>query len=271
MVIHFTKLSATGNDFILVDNREVIFLGNEVRLFRRLCERRTGIGADGILLIENNPSRDFTMRYFNADGCESEMCGNGARATAYFAFRSGMAEATMSFEVSHEPYEAVVRDRTVRLHMRKPHGLRLQPGVLEDAGMTEGGVVNTGVPHYVLFVDEVDRVPVLELGRKYRHHPRFAPAGTNVNFVQLTGPSQFKLRTFERGVEDETLACGTGTVASAVILHLKRQVPFPFSVSTRGGALRVQGDPSFENLELEGEVQEVFSGQFTLEDGDLTR
>ena len=263
--IPFTKLSATGNDFILIDNREKIFSGNEVELFNHLCQRRTGIGADGILLIEKNPSRDFTMRYFNADGCESEMCGNGARATAYYAFQRKLAQNTMDFDVSQEVYRAVVSGKTVRLRMRKPFGLNLTPNVLDEKGMAEGGFVNTGVPHYVIFVDDVDLVDVVELGRKYRYHNFFAPAGTNVNFVKVLGPSHLQMRTYERGVEDETLACGTGTVASAVIAHLQKKMPFPIAVTTRGGELMVYGDPSLENLELEGEVQEVFTGQFTLD------
>jgi len=273
VTIHFTKLSATGNDFILIDNRENIFWGNETALFNRLCQRRTGIGADGILLIEKNPSRDFTMRYFNADGCESEMCGNGARATAYYAFQRRLAPQTMDFDVSQELYRAVVSENTVRLRMRKPFDLQLSPNVLDEPvrqahdkpRMIEGGFVNTGVPHYVIFVDAVDHLDVVELGRKYRHHDFFKPSGTNVNFVKVLGPSHLQMRTYERGVEDETLACGTGTIAAAVIAHLQKKMKFPISVTTRGGELMVYGDPSLENLELEGEVQEVFTGQFTLE------
>jgi len=265
MTIHFTKLSATGNDFVLIDNREKIFTGNEVALFHQLCQRRTGIGADGILLIEKNQSRDFTMRYFNADGCESEMCGNGARATAYFAFQRKLAQKTMDFEVSQQPYHATVAGTTVRLLMRKPFDLQLSPNVLEETGMNEGGFVNTGVPHYVIFVDDVDHLDVIELGKKYRYHHFFATTGTNVNFVKAAGVSHLQIRTYERGVEDETLACGTGTVASAVIAHLQKKMKFPIAVTTRGGELMVYGDASFENLELEGEVQEIFSGQFILE------
>jgi diaminopimelate epimerase len=268
--IPFTKLSATGNDFILIDNRESIFTGDEIELFNRLCRRRTGIGADGILMIEKNPAHDFTMRYFNADGCESEMCGNGARATAYFASQHRLASDEMSFEVSGEPYHAVVRGKTVRLRMRKPSGVRLTPGILDEAEMAEGGFINTGVPHYVIFVNDVDRLNVVELGRKYRQHGFFAPAGTNVNFVKLAGGAHLQIRTYERGVEDETLACGTGTVASAVIAHLQKQLAFPIAVTTRGGELMVYGDSSLENLELEGEVREVFTGQFILDDKTLT-
>jgi diaminopimelate epimerase len=300
MRIHFTKLSATGNDFILFDNRDDIFRGDEEKLFRSLCTRRVAIGADGILLIEQRaegrgqsaksggpraegkeqisderhapsamPSAPspphFTMRYFNRDGRESEMCGNGARACAYYAFHHGLAPAEMEFEVSGDLYYAVVSGKKVRLRMQKPWDLNLTPHALEDAGMTEGGYVNTGVPHFVLFVSDVDQVDVAKLGVKYRHHPVFQPAGTNVNFVSIIGKSNLHLRTYERGVEEETLACGTGTVASAVIAYLQKQMPFPIHVITRGGELAVHGDPEFKKLELEGEVRLVYDGEFELE------
>jgi diaminopimelate epimerase len=293
MRLRFTKLSATGNDFILFDNRDGIFRGDEEKLFRTLCTRRLAIGADGVLLIEQRAeSRGqkldeyhaldtlpsalgprplalrpplFTMRYFNRDGRESEMCGNGARACAYYAFRHQLAPAEMQFEVSGDLYHAVVSGKKVRLRMQKPWNLNLTPHALEDMGMAEGGYVNTGVPHYVLFVPDVDQVDVEKLGVKYRHHPAFQPAGTNVNFVGIAGTSDLYLRTYERGVEEETLACGTGTVASAVIAHLQKQTPFPIHVTTRGGELTVYGDPEFEKLELEGEVRLVYNGEFELE------
>jgi diaminopimelate epimerase len=314
MRIHFTKLSATGNDFILFDNRDGRFRGDEENLFRTLCTRRLAIGADGILLIEpsaegggpraegrgqsaegggpraerrgqrldehhalgpqpsalsSEPSAlsppHFTMRYFNRDGRESEMCGNGARACAFYAFHHGLAPAEMQFEVSGDLYHAVVSGKKVRLRMQKPWNLNLTPYALEDAGMEEGGYVNTGVPHYILFVPDVDQVDVAKLGVKYRRHPAFQPAGANVNFVSIAGTSNLHLRTYERGVEEETLACGTGTVASALIAHLQKKISFPIHVTTRGGELTVYGDAEFKKLELEGEVRLVYDGEFELE------
>ena len=267
MPVRFAKLSATGNDFILLDNRESLFRGDEESLFRTLCTRRVAIGADGILLIERSasPSTFFTMRYFNRDGRESEMCGNGARASAYYAFRHGIAPAEMQFEVSGDLYKAVVTGNLVRLRMQKPWDLDLTPHALEENRMEEGGYVNTGVPHYVLFTPDVEQVDVTGLGVKYRHHPKFQPAGTNVNFVAIDRASHFCLRTYERGVEEETLACGTGTVASAIFAHLKKQMPFPIHVTTRGGELTVYGDAPLEKLELEGEVRLVYYGEFDLE------
>jgi len=281
MPVRFAKLSATGNDFILFDNRENLFRGDEERLFRTLCTRRVAIGADGILLIEQSakriahsgrepsalsplPSALFTMRYFNRDGRESEMCGNGARASAYYALHHGLAPAEMQFEVSGDLYHAVVTGNRVRLRMQKPWDLDLTPRALEEDRLEEGGYVNTGVPHYVLFTPDVEQVDVAGLGVKYRHHAKFQPAGTNVNFVAIDRASHFCLRTYERGVEEETLACGTGTVAAAVFAHLKKQMPFPIHVTTRGGELTVYGDAPLEKLELEGDVRLVYNGEFEL-------
>jgi diaminopimelate epimerase len=205
------------------------------------------------------------MRYFNRDGRESEMCGNGARACAFYAFHHGLAPAEVQFEVSGDLYHAVVTGNKVRLRMQKPWDLKLNPNALEEEGMEEGGYVNTGVPHYVLFVPEVDQVDVAGMGVKYRHHAAFQPAGTNVNFVAVDGASHFHLRTYERGVEEETLACGTGTVASAVFAHIRKHMPFPIQVTTRGGELTVYGDPELSRLELAGEVRLVFCGEFKLE------
>jgi diaminopimelate epimerase len=205
------------------------------------------------------------MRYFNRDGRESEMCGNGARACAFYAFHHGLAPAEMQFEVSGNLYHAVVTGNKVRLRMQKPWDLKLSPNALEENGMEEGGSVNTGVPHYVLFVPEVNQVDVAGLGVKYRYHSAFQPAGTNVNFVAVDSASHFYLRTYERGVEEETLACGTGTVASALFAHIKKHMPFPIHVTTRGGELTVYGDIEFTRLELEGEVSLVYYGEFDLE------
>lgn len=283
MSVRFAKLSATGNDFILFDNRDRIFRGDEEHLFYAICTRRLAIGADGVLLIEQsaksspgsepqqqlpnvNPSAFFKMRYFNRDGRESEMCGNGARASAYYAFQHGIAPATLQFEVSGNLYFAVVAGNRVRLRMQKPWDLNLTPHALEEKQLEEGGYINTGVPHYVLFTPKVEQIDVAGLGVKYRHHPKFQPAGTNVNFVTIDRDSHFYLRTYERGVEEETLACGTGTVASAVLAHLKKQMPFPIHVTTRGGELTVHGDEKLEKLELEGEVRLVYYGEFEPED-----
>jgi diaminopimelate epimerase len=270
--IPFFKYSATGNDFILIDNRAQRFTGAEKNLFFDLCARKTGIGADGILLIEppRHENCSFTMRYFNRDGCESEMCGNGARASAYHAKTINRVAPSMKFEVNGDVYHAeVVHDR-VRLRMQEPRDLRLQVGALQTLGvpapaeLTEGGYVNTGVPHLVLFVEAVAQIDVENLGRALRHHRAFAPAGTNVNFIEIVDGSHVSIRTYERGVEEETLACGTGAVASALIAQRAQRVNFPVHLSTRGGELVVSREADSNRLLLEGQVKQIFTGEFEL-------
>ncbi len=282
--VPFFKYSATGNDFILIDNRARQFRGDEVALFESLCGRKTGIGADGILLIEPPRREDcaFTMRYFNRDGRESEMCGNGARASAYHAASTKTASAEMCFEVNGETYRAWVEGERVQLLMQTPRDLRLRPGVVlshekintplaplkggiaktGNANLEEGGFVNTGVPHYVLFASNIDKLDVETIGRELRHHPAFAPAGTNVNFVEALDQSHLKLRTYERGVEEETLACGTGATAAALITHLVHGAAFPIHLQTRGGELLVSRDAGTGRFVLQGQVKRVFTGEF---------
>lgn len=274
--IPFYKYSATGNDFILLDNRTKTFRGDETALFEKLCARKTGIGADGMLLIETprQADCDFTMRYFNRDGRESEMCGNGARASAYHAATTQLAPSAMRFEVSGDLYHAWVENDDVRLLMQTPRDLRMKPGVVSSFNnspleggqggvvVEEGGFVNTGVPHYVLFVANVDRVDVETIGRELRHHPAFAPAGTNVNFVERLAPSHVKLRTYERGVEEETLACGTGATATALFTHLIYHDVFPIHIQTCGGEIILSRDAATERFVLQGKVERVFIGEF---------
>jgi diaminopimelate epimerase len=268
--IPFFKYSATGNDFILMDNREKRFTGAEKKLFFDLCVRKTGIGADGILLIEppRHEKCGFTMRYFNRDGRESEMCGNGARATAYHAATNGIAAPTMAFEVGGDVYHAqVIRDR-VKLRMQEPRDLRTQLGVLQTlsialpAKMSEAGFVNTGVPHYVVLVEAVEHIDVETLGRALRQHRAFAPAGTNVNFIEIVDAAHVRIRTYERGVEEETLACGTGAVAAAFLAQRVQGVNLPVHLATRGGELVVSREADTNRLLLEGQVKCVFTGEF---------
>ena len=263
--IPFVKLSATGNDFILFDNRDGTLSGDEAHFFNQLCVRETGIGADGILLIETSAVADFKMRYFNADGRESPMCGNGARASAYFAFHTGLAPASMRFEVSGQIYQATVDGDRVALLMQEPEDIDWQPGALEHDGLREGGRMTVGVPHYVLLVEKVDTVDVEGLGQFYRQHPAFAPLGTNVNFIAREADGRLRIRTYERGVERETLACGTGTVASAYVAHTQLGLPFPMTFRARGGTLTVQRDPDSGRPLLQGQVRMPFRGEVLME------
>lgn len=259
--IPFFKISATGNDFILFDNREKLLNGDEVIFIHQICQRRTSVGADGVLLIEKSKERDFRLRYYNSDGCESEMCGNGARGAAYFAFKKGIADKEMSFLVSSDVYKASVQGNWVKLKMPRARDLKKKIGVVEESFLEEGGFVNTGVPHYVLFVKELDSLDVKSLGKKYRQHPVFQPKGTNVNFVEIVTQNNINIRTFERGVEEETFACGTGAVASAYIAYVEKKANMPTEVFTRGGLLKVSQDDSGKHLYLEGEVKIVYEGR----------
>jgi len=266
MGIKFSKMNGAGNDFVVLDNRDGR-VKEYPEFVRRVCRRRLGVGADGAMFVENSSRADFRMRYFNSDGSEAEMCGNGGRCIARFAYLKGIAGPSLSFETIAGTYRAEVRGERVLLEMLPPKDLRLQFEL--DIGDREIVVnfADTGVPHVVAFGEDVDRVPVRELGRRIREHERFAPAGTNVNFAQVMDRHTIKLRTYERGVEDETLACGTGTVAAAVLGALLGRVEPPVSVLTKSGVVltvhfRKEGKAIKEVL-LEGDAVLVFEGELS--------
>lgn len=258
--IAFFKFSATGNDFVLFDNREKTFSGHERNFFRQICRRRISVGADGVLLIEKDARYDFRMRYFNADGTEAA-CGNGARTAAYFASHYGLSSNIVSFIVESDSYLAEVNHNLVKLRMPKTRDYREVEGVLEENFLEVGGFIDTGVPHFVLFSRNLDNCEVYTLGKKYRYHPHFHPKGANVDFVEILSPNQIKIRTYERGVERETLSCGTGCVAAACLANLKRQTHFPTEVITQGGELHVHKEVDSGFLFLEGEVSLVYEGK----------
>ncbi|MDW7682432.1 MAG: diaminopimelate epimerase [bacterium] len=264
--VSFIKISATGNDFILFDNRNGCFSGNEHDFFRHICQRRLSVGADGILLIENSERHDFSLRYFNSDGNIGEMCGNGARAASFYAHQRGIASAKLSFDVLGVAYRATVKADWVELLMPPPVEIREYPGVLEEDDYEEGGYLNVGVPHYVVFVPDVDAVDVESIGRKYRFHQAFKPWGTNTNFVQIINSNTIKIRTYERGVEEETLACGTGTISSAIMAAKQKGLSLPLEVNARGGALRVNFDAEITEISLEGQVKIIYEGKLILND-----
>ncbi|NSW93741.1 MAG: diaminopimelate epimerase [Bacteroidales bacterium] len=255
MIITFNKYQGTGNDFIIIDNRPEIFNPENHELISNLCRRRFGIGADGLILINKHPDYDFRMRYFNADGFESTMCGNGGRCAADFAFRNGIAGKTQRFLASDGPHQAVIEDENVMLRMNDVKNIRTING---------NHFIDTGSPHYVIFTKNADTVDVFEEGRKIRWSKDFEPQGTNVNFVELHRSSIY-VRTYERGVEDETLSCGTGVTASAISAVLSGHfVSSPVNVRTRGGNLnvdfRVDGD-IISDIWLSGPAVCVFEGR----------
>lgn len=257
----FSKLQGTGNDFILIDNRKKTFerfIGSKpVReAVGKICQRKRGIGADGLILIEGSKVADFKWQFFNSDGSTAAMCGNGSRCAARFAFENGIAKERMKFETLAGVVEAKVKRRDVKVKLTKPYDLRLN---LTVEGI-KGHFINTGVPHFVAFVDRLEDVNVKDVGRRIRFSELFKPIGTNVNFVEVKLDKIF-VRTYERGVEDETLACGTGSVASALISAKVFNVKSPIEVVVRSGErLKVYFDEEMENVYLEGPTTWVYDG-----------
>lgn len=269
MEFPFFKMSGSGNDFIFVDHRDVKWESWDLpKVARLLCRRRISIGADGLVLIvpPKDPANDFAWRFFNADGSEAEMCGNAARCAARFALMKGLVCSTsMRFETISGVIEARVEGDGARVRMGDPGQIRPQVTVSLPQGEAELVCVNTGVPHAVNFVEDLEGVQVVELGRLIRYHDAFAPRGTNVNFVQVVDKGTLRVRTYERGVEDETLACGTGAVASAVAAHLQGRVSPPVSVITRGGGVirinfRCEQEGRYQEVHLEGDARLIYGG-----------
>ncbi len=255
--ISFTKLSVSGNDFVFIDNRKFGLGEEDAAFFRRVCQRRTGVGSDGVLLIDEDPTHDFRLRYFNPDGSESG-CGNGARAAAYQAFKIGLVGAKTRFVFNEQVFDAGIDGDEVRLRFPAPRDLQLCPNILSHSTLEEAGFVDTGVPHYVLYSADVSAVDVVTVGQFYRYHQFFQPAGTNVDFVQVEGRQTITVRTYERGVEDETLACGTGALAAAIFVEQQKEVVWPVRIRTKGGlsvASRQDGA-----LYLSGRVEVVYEG-----------
>ncbi len=265
MEISFTKITGAGNDFVVIDNMDGGLTADRNRLARALCDRHFGIGADGILLLEKSVSADFTMLYYNADGSFGGMCGNGGRCAALFAHARGIAGATMRFEALGHIYRAEILGSGVRLWMKDPVVPHKSVPVDVCGRPWLCHVVDTGSPHVVVFTNDLSGVPVAEVGRALREHASFAPAGTNVNFVQATGSGDIAMRTYERGVEAETLACGTGSVASSIIACLEHGMKPPIRVRAfSGDTLTVNfkfSNDKITDVVLEGPAVSLFSGK----------
>jgi diaminopimelate epimerase len=268
--VEFTKMTGAGNDFIVIDNRIYRFPVDALAdLARRFCPRRTGVGADGLLALEaaEGPDTHFRMRYHNADGSVGTMCGNGARCLARYAFRSGIRHRPLRFVTDAGVYEADVPDDAaapVRLHLPAPRGYRmLERGLHPD--LPDGGhFIWTGTEHVVVFVPSVDGAPVETAGPELRAAREISGTGANVDFVEVAGPGELRVRTWEKGVEGETLACGTGATAAAVVACLSGRIPAGrVRVRMAGGelAVGVEGDPTEpDRLYLEGPAETVFRG-----------
>ncbi|MFH0738250.1 MAG: diaminopimelate epimerase [Candidatus Omnitrophota bacterium] len=264
--ITFAKMVASGNDFVLIENHGYKGLPH---LVKSLCDRKLGIGADGLLLLEKTKRADIRMRILNADGSEAEMCGNGARCVAFWLDAKRRAASGKSRKIRIETMagiiEAGVAAGNVKIRLTRPKGLRLDMPVEINKRKLRVNFIDTGVPHAVVFTQGLDEIDVFSLGRAMRYHAKFAPAGTNANFIEVLNKDSISIRTYERGVEDETLACGTGSVASALVFAQKSGACGEVNVHTRSKeVLKVyfeRKDKEFSNIWLEGSARIVFKGE----------
>ena len=264
--ITFFKMSGSGNDFIIVDNREKAVKDNDLPGFiQRICRRKISVGADGFILIEPSDKADFKWRFFNSDGSKAEMCGNGARCVSRFAYVNGIAGENLSFETEAGVVSGQVKDDRVKVKMPDPVELRLDYSIDLKNGPVTVCSVNTGVPHVVVMNETVEDINVFELGREIRFHEAFTPAGTNVNFICQQKQGHLAIRTYERGVENETLACGTGSIAAAIIISCKAQWQSPINLVTSSGeslTIYFKKDGSiFSDIFLEGDARIIYSAQ----------
>ncbi|MDI6774318.1 MAG: diaminopimelate epimerase [Verrucomicrobiota bacterium] len=235
MNIAFWKMHGAGNDFVLVDDRVRTFPASDTAWLANICARRTGVGCDGIVLIQPSETADFKMRFFNPDGGEAEMCGNAARCAARLAREIGAAPNRMSIQTVAGVVRAEMAGHDVRLRMTDPVDWRLDRTLDVKGRKLAYSFVNTGVPHVIVETDDLAGCDALALGAAIRYHPEFKPAGTNANFIAITGPDALSIRTCERGVEAETLACGTGIVAAAITAARRGRVKPPVRVAAASG------------------------------------
>lgn len=266
--IAFTKMVASGNDFIVIDNGfKVTKLQGHKNLAKKLCDRKYGVGADGVLLLERSKKADVRMRIINADGSEAEMCGNGARCAVLYAHdrlpvknKNRIQLETLAGIIGSE-----VDKYLVKVKLTDPHHIKLDIPLSVNGRSLKVNFINTGVPHVVVFAQGLNSIGVVDMGRTIRHHAHFAPKGTNVNFIEVIGKKTISVRTYERGVEDETLACGTGSTAAALIFAIKAGLDKKVTVCTKSeDILNIyfdrQGD-RFNDVWLEGKVDFVFEGK----------
>lgn len=269
MLLVFTKMNGAGNDFILLDNRD-----SKVCLTReqvvRLCDRHRGIGADGVLILVpcRSGKADWAWHFYNSDGSTGEMCGNGARCFARFVQKAIGLKGDFTFETEAGVISASFQGERVTVNLTKPKDLRLNEQVILSTGVETIHSLNTGVPHAVLYVPDADKAMVQSLGPEIRRHAHFGQRGTNANFVQVLGPGRIRVRTFERGVEGETLACGTGVSAAAMISARVHRFSSPVKVQVQGGdTLEVSfkdAGEGFDDVRLTGPADFVFVGQIEI-------
>jgi len=258
MKLNFQKYQATGNDFVIVDNRKTAVSLTKEQI-EQICHRKFGVGADGLMLIEPHSTLNFTLQYYNSDGSQS-LCGNGSRAAVHFAAKLGLVNGMTSFEAYDGPHDAELLNTGI---------IRLRMNDVSRVDILDNGdyFINTGSPHYVRFVTNIHDYPVVDEGRKIRYSDAFKPGGTNVNFVELLPDNTLYVRTYERGVEDETLSCGTGVTACA-LASVAKGYTAPVKIKTLGGDLSVEfnsGQPgTFQEIFLVGPAKMVFEGELEL-------
>lgn len=264
-LISFWKMSGSGNDFIIIDNRDLsLDVGDLPAFARRLCARKISVGADGLFLIEPSLVADFKWHFFNSDGSVAEMCGNGSRCVARWACQTGVTAAKLSIETLAGVIDAEVRDDMVKVRLTEPSPLKQNIPVFLESGECGLDCIDTGVPHAVCFVASVEACDVAGTGRQIRRHEVFQPKGTNANFALVLDRHKMRVRTYERGVEDETLACGTGVVASVLAAAGRNFVDSPVDVTVQSGEILCvyfsRAGDVFREIYLEGKVKMVYQG-----------
>ena len=261
------KMVGSGNDFVIVDNRQGVVPETDIPdLARRICPRRVSVGADGLILIERSDSADFRMRIINAYGSEAEMCGNGSRCVFMLASELGIASGAMSAETVAGVIRGEVKSGRVAVQMPDVKEIR-EVSIEGGFGKRDGFFLDTGVPHTVIFVDDLEGEDIVGVGRAIRHHDAFQPEGTNVDFVSRSTGPEISVRTYERGVEDETLSCGTGSVAAALTHGHVSGTNSPVDVKTRGGEILIVSfaldGEGFKDVVMDGPVRKVFEGTYS--------
>jgi len=264
--ITFFKMSGSGNDFIIVDNRRPVVGHLDLqRLIVNVCRRKMSVGADGFILIEDSDVADFKWHFYNSDGSRPEMCGNGARCAARFAYLLDIAGSALTFETDAGVISAEIVGDRVKVKMPDPSDIQSDFTIELSGGPCKVSSLNTGVPHVIVEEADLDDVDVFQRGREIRNHSAFAPDGSNVNFVSIIQPNHLALRTYERGVEDETLACGTGAIAAALATADKTGWQSPIHVRTRSGnVLTIHfslKNGRYEHVFLEGDARVIYEGK----------